>query len=168
MKKLLLTTLLLFQIQTFPLHAQCLNCSGIDLPAIDLSVGYNNYKLVKIEVNTIITGNVVFGLSGQFKTKEICERYPIKNSINAFIGYYFANCVIFGANLGMTESRKLYYDYFGKNPKMGNFSDINIGLGIKLVASDIPLPVSIGGYYSNDGVIGLSVGTIISYKKRKR
>ena len=169
MKKINTTILVLIIITITNLNAQCYSnkgimnqaCASMTIvmpPALDVSVGLNSANILKVDVNYITKDNIVYGGSVGIRPRtKVIGNIPADASINVFLGYNLAGCMIIGCTAGFTHLTKYIAsrDTHIKTTSIQN----SIGMSIKFISTFTKIPITFGPYASNAG-IGLTIGTI--------
>ena len=169
MKRTITTILVSMLISITNVNAQCYSnkgimnqaCASMTIvmpPALDVSVGLSSANILKVDVNYITKDNIVYGGSiGVRPGKTVRGNIPSDASINVFLGYNLAGCMIIGCTAGFTHLTK----YIASRDTQIKATSIqsSFGMSFKFISTYTKIPITFGPYASNAG-IGLTIGTI--------
>jgi hypothetical protein len=137
----------------------CQSLTIITPPAFDLSLGFSNTHILKAEVNYITKDEIVYGVSVGIRPdkSKILNKIQEDASINTFLGYNLAGCIIIGITAGISH----YTTYCILEDTNLKSSEIktNLGINMKVISTYTSFPITFG-CYGNKSEIGLTIGTI--------
>lgn len=168
----------LFITQTFPLHAQCPykgGCSPMEViqpPALEVSMGYTTTNIVTIDLNYVFKCGLVLGSSGGIRPYNSMTGSPEDRTINGMIGYNLGGCAIIGFTFGSVHFSNYFKETFydGSESKIirVNSTKRSYGMMIKLITMYAPFPITVGAFANDANMMGVSVGTVIEFKKKRK
>jgi hypothetical protein len=162
MIKILPIILLILAVNYSKSIAQCYSRNGIMInscqsltiitpPAFEVSLGFSNTHILKAEIDYITKDEIVYGVSVGIRPDKfrLLNKMQEEASVNTFLGYNLAGCIIIGVTAGIAR----YIKSTSKEIKT------NIGINMKVISTYTSFPITFG-CYGNKAEIGLSIGTI--------
>lgn len=146
------------------MNESCASLTIIIPPALEVSIGLGLFdpnllkNILKVDVCYITKDEIVYGGSiGVIPNHPKDKKLFDNASVNLFIGYNLAGCIIIGPTLGLTNITTARIGRDGIIIKEGIHA--NVGMSIKFISTYTSFPITFGAFGSSSG-IGLSIGTI--------
>jgi hypothetical protein len=140
------------------MNEACSSMTIVAPPAFDVSLGLTNTHIFKVDFNYITKDEIVYGGSVGIRPFKMVTKIPDLLTVNGFLGYNLAGCIIFGFTGGFVRTTNYALIDDKNKTSRGSFKP-TYGMSLKLITSYTPIPISLGGYASNTG-IGITIGTI--------